>query len=107
MVRAAASTAIHPAAVAAAARRRGAAMKAASTTSAVETTASTTSAVETTAASATAMTATTTLRERSRRAKQRQRCKYREDNLETSGPVHGCHLHPTTSLAVRAAGTPR
>ena len=97
MVRAAASTAIHPAAVAAAARRRGAAMKAASTTSAVETT----------AASATAMTAPTTLRERSRRAKQRQRCKYREDNLETSGPVHGCHLHPTTSLAVRAAGTPR
>ena len=80
-------------------------MKAAGTTSAVETTASTTSAVETTAASA--MTATTTLRERSRRAKQRQRCKYREDNLETSGPVHGCYLHPTTSLAVRAAGTLR
>jgi hypothetical protein len=71
-------------------------MKAAAT-STVEPTATTTAAVEAAASATTAMTAATTLCERSRRAKQRQRCKYREDNLETSGPVHSCYLHPTAS----------
>jgi hypothetical protein len=78
----------------------------ASTTAAVETAASTTTAVEATA-SATAMTATTTLREGSRRAKQRHRSDCSEEKLWTSGPFHVCYLHPTTSLAVRAAGTPK
>src|SRR5271155_5719332 len=63
-------------------------------------------AVEAAASSATAVTATTTLRESSRRAKQRQSCEYREDNLETSGPIHVCTLHPNTSQAMRAARSP-
>ena len=55
-------------------------MKAAATTTAVEATAATTTAVEATA-SATAMTATTTLREGSRRAKQRHRSDCSEEKL--------------------------
>jgi hypothetical protein len=79
----------------------------ASTTAAVEATASATTAVETAAPAATTVTATTTLRKCSRRAKQRHRSDCREENLKISGPVHGCYLHPTTSQAARAAGTPR
>ena len=55
-------------------------MKAAATTTAVEATAAPTTAVEATA-SATAMTATTTLREGSRRAKQRHRSDCSEEKL--------------------------
>jgi hypothetical protein len=83
-------------------------MKAAATSAtAVEATATSTATVEATAASATTVTATTTLRKCSRRAKQRQRSEYREDNLETSGPIHVCNLHPTTSPTVRAARSPK
>ena len=74
--------------------------------STVEATATAATAVEAAASSATAVTATTTLRESSRRAKQRQSCEYREDNLETSGPIHVCTLHPNTSQAMRAARSP-
>src|SRR5271170_5291387 len=49
------------------------------------------------ATAATTVDATATLRESSRRGKQIQSCEYREDNLETSGPIHGCTLHPSTS----------
>jgi hypothetical protein len=80
-------------------------MKAAAT-SAVETTA-TTATVEATAASTTTVTPTATLRECGGRAKQRQRSEHREDNLETSGPIHVCNLHPTTSPTVRAARSPK
>ena len=118
MVRAAVSAAIHTTAVSGAAGRRGAAMKAAATTSAaveptattsaaVEPTATTSADVEAAASATTTVTATTTLCECSRRAKQRHRSDCREENLKISGPVHGCYLHPTTSQAARAAGTPR
>ncbi|HEY4951308.1 MAG TPA: hypothetical protein VIH88_13305 [Candidatus Acidoferrales bacterium] len=102
------SAAIHTTAVSGAAGRRGAAMKAAATTSAaVEPTATTSADVEAAASATTTVTATTTLCECSRRAKQRHRSDCREENLKISGPVHGCYLHPTTSQAARAAGTPR
>jgi|HubBroStandDraft_6_1064221.scaffolds.fasta_scaffold218985_3 hypothetical protein len=76
-------------------------------TTTVETTATSATTVEATATSATAVTATTALRKCSGRAKQRQRSEYREDNLETSGPIHVCNLHPTTSPTVRAARSPK
>jgi len=55
-------------------------MSATATTTAVETATSTAASVEA-ATSPTAMTATTMLRKGSRRAKQRQRCEYCENNL--------------------------
>jgi hypothetical protein len=70
------------------------------------TTASTTAAVEA-AASATTVTTAATLRERSRRAKQRHRSDCREEKLQTSGLIHVWYLHPTACQAVRAAGTPK
>jgi hypothetical protein len=79
----------------------------ATTTASVEAAASATTAVEAAASPATTVTATTPLRECSRRAKQCHRSDCREENLKISGPVHGCYLHPTTSQAARAAGTPR
>lgn len=78
----------------------------ATATTTVETTTAT-AAVETAASTTTAMTATTTLRKCSRRAKQRQRSEYGEDNLERSGPIHVCDLHPITSQAMRAARSPK
>lgn len=115
MVRAAATvTAVRPTAVASATAVRwsAAVITAAAPASAVETAASATTAVEATAVEATAastaaMTATTTLRKCSGRAKQRQRSEHCENNLETSGPNHVCNLHPTTSPTMRAAGTPK
>jgi hypothetical protein len=72
----------------------------------METATASTTAVEAAAPTA-AMTATTMLRKCSRRAKQRQRCEYGKDNFETSGPIHVCNLHPTTSQATRAARSPK
>jgi hypothetical protein len=72
----------------------------------VEPTASTTAAMEA-ATTSTAVTATTTLRESSRRGKQRHGSDCAKQNLEESGPVHVCYLHPTSTQEVRAAGTPR
>ena len=80
-------------------------MIAATASTAVEAATSATTAVEA-AASTSTVTTTTTLRKCSRRAKQRQRSEYREDNLETSGPIHVCALHPNTSQAMRAARSP-
>jgi hypothetical protein len=77
---------------------------AAASAAVMSTTASTTAAVKA-AASATTVTTTTTLRKCSRRAKQRHCSDCGEKKLQTSGPVHGCYLHPTASQAVRAAGT--
>jgi len=62
-------------------------------------------AVEATTAAPAAVTAATTLRERSRRAKQRHRSDCAKQNLEESGPVHGCNLHPATTQKVRPART--
>ena len=78
-------------------------MSTATTTATVETTASTT-AVEA-AATSTTMTATTMLRERTRRAEQRHGSDCAKQNLEESGPVHVCYLHPTATQEVRAART--
>src|ERR1700678_2960160 len=79
-VRATASSAVAASAVMSA---TAAAMEAAATTTAVETT--------TTAA---AVTRAPALRERGRRANQRHGSDCAEQNLEESGPVHGCYLHP-------------
>ena len=81
-----------------------------STATAVETAAPTavetasTTAVEA-AATSTTMTATTMLRERTRRAEQRHGSDCAKQNLEESGPVHVCYLHPTATQEVRAART--
>jgi hypothetical protein len=114
MIRAAASAAVHPTTVTCAARRSATSiaapstvMRTTATTAPVEATTATTTAVETAASATTAMTATTTLRERSRGAKQRHGSKCSEENLETSGPNHVYYLHPTTSPTMRAAGTPK
>src|SRR5271155_2322553 len=103
----AASAAIRtaPAVTGTATVRRRATVVSATAASTVEATATAATTVEA-ATAATAVTATTTLRESSRRAKQRQSCEYREDNLETSGPIHVCTLHPNTSQAMRAARSP-
>jgi hypothetical protein len=92
MIRAASSAAVSPTASSAVA---SSAVMSAAAPAAVEATASTT-AVETTTTAAAAVTAATTLRERSRRAKQRHRSDCAKQNLEESGPVHGCNLHPAT-----------
>jgi hypothetical protein len=83
-------------------------MSAAATATAttVESTASTTAAMEA-ATTSTAVTATTMLRESSRRGKQRHGSDCAKQNLEESGPDHVCYLHPTSTQEVRAAGTPR
>jgi hypothetical protein len=81
-------------------------MSAAATATTVESTASTTAAMEA-ATTSTAVTATTMLRESSRRGKQRHGSDCAKQNLEESGPVHVCYLHPTSTQEVRAAGTPR
>jgi hypothetical protein len=79
------------------------AVMAAATAAIVSATASTTATVE--AATTTAVTTATMLRERSRRAKQRHGSDRAKQNLEESGRVHVCYLHPTTTQEVRAAGT--
>jgi hypothetical protein len=107
MVRAAAVTAVRPTAVAAAStvRRSAAVIAAAASTTIMRATASTTAAVRAAATSAT-VTATAMLRKCGRRAKQRHRSDCSEEKPNTSGPFHVCTLHPTTSQAMRAAGTP-
>jgi hypothetical protein len=75
---------------------------AAATAAVVSATASTTAPVE---AATTAAVAAAMLREHSRRAKQRHGSDRSKQNLEESGPVHVCYLHPTTTQEVRAAGT--
>jgi hypothetical protein len=80
---------------------------AATTAAVVSATASTTAAMESAATASTAVTATTMLRERSRRGQQRHGSDCAKQNLEESGPVHICYLHPTSTQEVRAARTPR
>src|SRR5271156_6682820 len=105
-IRAASAIRTAPAVTGTATVRRRATVVSATAASTVEATATAATAVEAAASSATAVTATTALRKCSRRAKQRQRSEYREDNLETSGPIHVCALHPNTSQAMRAARSP-
>jgi hypothetical protein len=113
MICAAASTTVRSTAVAGTATVRPAARSAVATagtaatsaTAVVGATASTTTAVKA-AATSTTVTTTAMLRKCGRRAKQRQRSNCSDEKLETSGPSHVCTLHPTTSQAMRAAGTP-
>jgi hypothetical protein len=81
-------------------------VSAATPTATVEPTASTTATMEA-ATTSTAMTATTMLRESSRRGKQRHGSDCAKQNLEESGPVHVCYLHPIATQEVRVARTSR
>jgi hypothetical protein len=91
-------------------------VSAATPTATVEPTASTTATVEAAttstatmeaATTSTAVAATTMLRESSRRGKQRHGSDCAKQNLDESGPVHVCYLHPTSTQEVQVAPTSR